>query len=56
MDKIVLKKNCRVLFLGDSITDVKFNFRFAYKFGGRKIYALQLKDKFKKYSKELVFK
>ena len=53
MDKIVLKKNSRVLFLGDSITDVKFNFRFAYKFGGRKIYALQLKDKFKKYSKDI---
>ena len=41
------------MFLGDSITDVKFNFRFAYKFGGRNIYALQLKKKFKKYSKAI---
>ena len=53
MDKIQIKKDSKILFIGDSITDVKFNFRFAYKFGGRNIYALQLKKKFKKYSKDI---
>ncbi len=53
MDKIQIKKDSKVLFIGDSITDVKFNFRFAYKFGGRNIYALQLKKRFKKYSKDI---
>ena len=53
MDKIQIKKDSKILFIGDSITDVKFNFRFAYKFGGRKIYALQLKNKLKKYSKNI---
>lgn len=53
MNKIQIKKDSRILFIGDSITDVKFNFRFAHKFGGRKIYALQLKDIFKKYSKDI---
>ena len=48
MDKIQIKKDSKILFIGDSITDVKFNFCFAYKFGGRNIYALQLKKKFKK--------
>ena len=53
MDKIQIKKDSKILFIGDSITDVKFNSRFAYKFGGRNIYALQLKKKFKKYSKDI---
>ena len=53
MEKIQIKKDSKILFIGDSITDVKFNFRFAYKFGGRNIYALQLKKKFKKYSKAI---
>lgn len=53
MDKIKIKKDSKILFIGDSITDVKFNFRFAYKFGGRNIYALQLKKKFRKYSKDI---
>ena len=53
MDKIQIKKDSKILFIGDSITDVKFNFRFAHKFGGRNIYALQLKKKFKKYSKNI---
>ena len=53
MDKIKIKKDSKILFIGDSITDVKFNFRFAYKFGGRSIYALQLKKKFRKYSKDI---
>ena len=53
MDKITIKKDSRVLFIGDSITDVKFNFQFSRKIKGRNIYALQLKKKFKKYSKDI---
>ncbi len=53
MEKIVLKKDSKVLFIGDSITDVKFNFRFMHKIKGRNIYALQLKKRFKKYSKDI---
>lgn len=53
MDKITIKKNSRVLFLGDSITDKSFNFRMMKDIRGRKIYALQLKKKLKKYSKEI---
>ena len=53
MEKIVLKKDSKVLFIGDSITDVKFNFRFMHKIKGRNIYALQLKKRFRKYSNEI---
>ena len=41
------------MFIGDSISDPKFNFQFARKIKGRNIYALQLKKKFKKYSKNI---
>lgn len=53
MEKIVLEKNSRVLFIGDSITDIKFNFRMMSKIKGRNIYALQLKKRFRKYSKDI---
>ena len=53
MEKIKLNKNSKVLFIGDSITDVKFNFRMANKIKGRSIYALQLKKVFRKYSKNI---
>ena len=53
MEKILIKKDSRVLFLGDSITDVKFNFRMMSKIKGRNIYALQLKKRFRKYSKDI---
>lgn len=53
MDKITLKKDSRVLFIGDSITDHKFNFRFAYKIKGRNIYALQLKKRFRGFSRDI---
>lgn len=53
MEKIKLNKNSRVLFIGDSITDVKFNFRMAHKIKGRRIYALELKKAFRKYSKDI---
>ncbi len=53
MDKILIKKDSKILFLGDSITDVKFNFRMNNTIKGKNIYALQLKKKFKKYSKDI---
>ncbi len=53
MQKIKIKKDSKVLFIGDSITDVKFNARFNCKIKGKNIYALQLKKKFKKISKDI---
>ena len=53
MDKIILKKDSKVLFIGDSITDVKFNYRMRFKIKGKNIYALQLKKRFKKYSRSI---
>ena len=41
------------MFLGDSISDPKFNFQFSRKIKGRNIYALQLKKKLKRYSKNI---
>ena len=53
MDKIQIKKDSKILFIGDSITDPKFNFRMMKDIKGRNIYALQLKKRFKKYSKDI---
>lgn len=53
MNKIVIKKDSRILFFGDSITDTKFNRRFNRTIKGKKIYALQLEKVFKKYSKKI---
>lgn len=53
MDKIQLKKDSKVLFIGDSITDPKFNFRMMREIKGRNIYALQLKKRFKAYSRNI---
>ena len=53
MEKIKIKKDSKILFIGDSITDPKFNFRMGNKIKGRNIYALQLKKIFKKYSKDI---
>lgn len=53
MEKIVLKKDSKVLFIGDSITDVKFNSKNRFKFKVKEIYATQLKSKFKSYSKDI---
>lgn len=53
MDKIQIKKDSKILFIGDSITDPKFNFRMTKDIKGRNIYALQLKKRFKKYSKNI---
>ncbi len=48
MDKIILSKESKVLFIGDSITDVKFNRRKRFSIKGNNIYALQLKKRFQK--------
>lgn len=53
---INIDNNSRVLFIGDSITDIKFNTRFYYKLKGRKVYALNVgKAIKKKYPKAEVF-
>lgn len=53
MEKIKINKSSKILFIGDSITDVKFNFRMRRKIKGKKVYALQLKKRFKAYSKNI---
>lgn len=53
MEKIQIKKDSKILFFGDSITDPKFNFRFNRNIKGKNIYALQLKKRFKKHSKDI---
>ena len=53
MEKIQIKKESKILFIGDSITDVKFNRRKRFTIKGKNVYALQLKKRFKKYSKNI---
>ena len=53
MNKITIKKDSKVLFIGDSITDVKFNSRMRFSIKGKNIYALQLKKKMKKHSRRI---
>ena len=53
MEKIQIKKDSKILFIGDSITDVKFNRRKKFTIKGKNVYALQLKKRFKKYSKNI---
>ncbi len=53
MQKIKLRKDSKLLFLGDSITDVKFNRRMKFSIKGKEVYALQLKKRFKNYSKDI---
>ncbi len=53
MDKITIKKDSKILFIGDSITDVKFNSKQKYKIKGKNVYALQLKKRLRKYSKAI---
>ena len=53
MEKIQIKKDSKILFIGDSITDVKFNRRKRFTIKGKNVYALQLKKRFKKYSKNI---
>ncbi len=53
MDKIIIKKDSKILFFGDSITDVKFNKKMNKNIKGKDIYPIQLKKIFKKYSKNI---
>lgn len=53
MNKIILEKNSKVLFIGDSITDIKFNRRKQFSIKGKNIYALQLKKRLKKHSRHI---
>ena len=53
MEKIQIKKDSKILFIGDSITDVKFNRRKRFTIKCKNVYALQLKKRFKKYSKNI---
>ena len=53
MKKIIIKKDSKILFIGDSITDVKFNSKNRINFKVKDIYATQLKKVFKAYSKNI---
>ena len=53
MNRIAIKKDSKILFLGDSITDVRFNSRMRFSIKGKNIYALQLKKKMKMHSKHI---
>lgn len=53
MDKIIINKNSKILFIGDSITDVKFNSENKINFDVKDIYATQLKKRLKLYSKNI---
>ena len=50
-----VENGMRILFIGDSITDVKFNKWQNRNIGGKKIYALQLADELKKKYSDLKF-
>lgn len=52
---IRIRENSRILFLGDSITDVKFNRRMHRRLHGKNVYALQVSGELKKQSKGLKF-
>lgn len=52
---IEIKDGYRILFIGDSITDVKFNRRFNGKIHGKNVYALQAAKQLKKKYKNLTF-
>lgn len=52
---IKIKDGYRILFIGDSITDVKFNRRMNVKIHGKNIYALQVAKQLKKKYKNLKF-
>lgn len=52
---IEVKNGYRILFIGDSITDIKFNRKFDYRIHGRKVYALQSAKKLRKNYRNLKF-
>ena len=52
---IEIKNGQRILFIGDSITDVKFNRKMQGKIGGREVYCLQVAKELKKKHRRLKF-
>lgn len=52
---IDIKDGYRILFIGDSITDIKFNRKFNSRIHGKNVYALQVADVLKKRHKNLKF-
>jgi lysophospholipase L1-like esterase len=52
---IKIKDNSKILFIGDSITDVKFNRRMNAKLHGKNIYPLQVSKELKKRANNLKF-
>lgn len=52
---IKVQDNQKILFIGDSITDIKFNRRFRFSIGGADVYCLQVAKALKKQYKGLKF-
>lgn len=52
---IHIQENSRVLFIGDSITDIRFNKRMRLQLRGNDVYALQASREMKKYAKHAKF-
>lgn len=52
---IEIKDGYRILFIGDSITDIKFNRKFCGRIHGNRVYALQVAKQLKKEHKDLKF-
>lgn len=50
MEKIIIKKDSRVLFLGDSITDTVFNRKKRFSIRGQHTYALELEERLREVS------
>ena len=53
MAKIKIKKNSRILFLGDSITDSQFNYKKRFSVRGKDTYAIELEKRLKEYSADI---
>ena len=53
MNKVIIRRKSKIVFIGDSITDSWFNFRMHRSIKGRKTYALQLKKRLKSYSGDI---
>lgn len=52
---IEVKNGSRILFIGDSITDINFNRKFNFRIHGRNVYALQVAKRLKGKYKNLKF-
>lgn len=52
---IQIKDNSKILFLGDSITDIKFNRKMNRRLHGKRVYALQVAEELKKHARNPEF-